>query len=802
MFEERSPCDSNLQRKKYLFQRIHIDIVTRVLLEKYHESSMIFVEVFSWSFFLVAVLVSLYTHQDYSLHLSLILPIDSNNYENNHFPQPHELLPQPIITDLNGDQRNQIIYVTNDQKIRIVDPLYAINNMNTNNENGRIVGRNDIIYEASLSSKFGISSGRRPVALKTGYTTPSGTAANREQVIVVVLDDWSVLCYNSRLKPLWESFIIDDIPKNHYLSEIAIDIIPINLKEGDQGLIVLGGRLEPVGNGVGHKPHVMPAIGIDPKKYMDNDYLSDGEFTGYDPNEEDVGGGEHQGEGHDHKDEGGLHGRDESHFSYYALDAKTGAKRWSHEENDFKPKNVHLDEEYHGEKRHSYKQHIISLMDHEGEVNWKLFKDNMLDQLPHSWSSRYDTKLQSNHFTKSKKSGQSNQGGNTPSTSGTGGKEWENLFGQQSQSQTTQQRWNQEESNVIVSHHRHGIEVIHISSGRTLCKLLLEGTDAHRSLTSHHYIVYVDLDGDGMVDQVHSVTGDPVGSVSSFSRSSRQDVCMGMALAGLPPRDHLFNKSICGWTSQLDFFWPAGFRSSGNSIDGLDKSKRVSYQTVRPAVFNAVYSLRPTHKDTVFLVNSGKINSVNSRGYTNWNIDSPATWSRNNIIIHHPSIQPFNIATQPHQTDQQVLAIGESIVILSASDGSILLQKKIKSISFNNQNNNGNGNNNVLPTAPPIIGDLNQDGINDIIVPTLSGYYIYNLTKGYSTFLFSCFTVIIIATLLVTVILSKQQSLKKSNQNNNPYQLNKRNQSNNNNISNNLSSVFTKNILNNKRSTD
>lgn len=62
-----------------------------------------------------------------------------------------------------------------------------------------------VLAEVSLlPDKIRISSGRRPVAMATGVIDKLRPGQRPRQVLVVVTSGWSVMCFDSNLKKLWE----------------------------------------------------------------------------------------------------------------------------------------------------------------------------------------------------------------------------------------------------------------------------------------------------------------------------------------------------------------------------------------------------------------------------------------------------------------------------------------------------------------------------------------------------------------------------------------------------------------------
>ena len=67
---------------------------------------------------------------------------------------------------------------------------------------------------------------------------------------------------------------------------------------------------------------------------------------------------------------------------------------------------------------HSYKLHMVSVTRHLGEVDWRVFGDDMMAQLPHRWRSIDDTRFELEHFQKKVKSGGGNMAATQWSTEG------------------------------------------------------------------------------------------------------------------------------------------------------------------------------------------------------------------------------------------------------------------------------------------------------------------------------------------------------------------------------------------------
>ncbi|PIA55940.1 hypothetical protein AQUCO_00700332v1 [Aquilegia coerulea] len=297
-----------------------------------------------------AIFFSLQHEGDFSfkeawVHLSDDYPI---KYEG-------ERLPPPIVADLNGDGRSEILVATHDAKIQVLAP------------HGRRVdegfGEAHILAEISLlPANIRVSSGRRAVAMATGFVDRSykhGEA--RKQVLVVVTSGWWVMCFDHNLKKLWETNLQEDFPHNAHHREIAISISNYTLKHGDAGMIIVGGRME-----------VQPHIYIDPF--------------------EEIGMSAKNAENHrrsaNEKETSEKSGSvDLRHFAFYAFAGRSGMLRWSRKNENVQ---THSSDASQLIPQHNYKLDVHALNSrHPGEFECREFRESVLGVMPHHWRAPY-----------------------------------------------------------------------------------------------------------------------------------------------------------------------------------------------------------------------------------------------------------------------------------------------------------------------------------------------------------------------------------------------------------------------------
>ncbi|ELR14937.1 FGGAP repeat domain containing protein [Acanthamoeba castellanii str. Neff] len=395
----------------------------------------------------LAILLSVYYQGTYhGLRLVWVHPIDASLYENGHFPLQHERLPPPLITDVDGDGHNEVIVVTSDSRIKILE--------GTPSQSAGLGSPSQwhnlpVKEEASLLPSVGVGAGRRPVALSSGYLSPYQEGLVRTQVIVVLTSGWTVLLFDNHLKLLWESTVRESLPAHLYHSEAALLVVPTPVRIGDAGVVIAAARLSRKAN----------------QQAAKHDHGAGGRKASW------MANGEEDEDDHD---------LGEEHFSYFAFDGRTGALRWKHEAGDFYDEYDTDAGDRIGEERAM----------HLGEMSWNDFRYSVMQQLPHAWFRREDTGLRVAHFERGAK----------PAADTTAQSQLSGLHvdvpglvwgGHAPHSEDDFVH----EPNVIVAHFADGVEVIHLYTGRPVTRMGLERS-----------VVWDDINGDGVVEAVRLST--------------------------------------------------------------------------------------------------------------------------------------------------------------------------------------------------------------------------------------------------------------------------------------------------------
>ncbi|CAN1813961.1 hypothetical protein LINPERHAP1_LOCUS27013 [Linum perenne] len=597
-----------------------------------------------------------------------------------------ERLPPPVVADLNGDGKKEVLVATHDAKIQVLEPH------SRRVDEGFSEAR--VLAEVSLlPDKIRVASGRRAVAMATGVVDKIYKQGQPlKQVLVVVTSGWSVMCFDHNLKKLWETSLQEDFPHNAHHREISISVSNYTLKHGDEGLIIVGGRME-----------VQPHIHWDPF--------------------EDIGMAERNAEQHRRsasekeasENSGTVNLR---HFAFYAFAGRTGQLRWSRKNENIEEKASEVAQLI---PQHNYKLDVHALNARQpGEFECREFRESILGVMPHRWERREDTLLQLAHFKRHKRkilkkvTGKStNYPFHKPEENNPPGKDSakkiSKLIGKaatyagsaKSKKQLnyiptitnyTQLWW---VPNVVVAHQKEGIEALHLASGRTLCKAV-GGNGAEKTVVS--------------------------GSMEVLRP------CWAVATSGVPVREKLFNVSICHHTL-LNLFQHGEFsRNFGHTTDV--SSLEVAAPILIPRSDGHKHR-KGSHGDVVFLTNRGEVTSYTPglHGHDavwQWQLMTFATWSNlpspsgmmesGNVV---PTLKAFQL--RPHDNRPMILAAGDQEAAVISQGGSIQTTVDLP----------------APPTHAIIAEDFSNDGLTDLIVVTSNGVYGFVQTRTPGALFFS-----------------------------------------------------------------
>lgn len=292
-----------------------------------------------------------------------------------HEPALHELeehpqpLPPPLVADLNGDGKPEVVVVTPTGRVQLLAPRRF----------GDGFAKAELLSQVELDP----SGTMRIAALATGYLTPPPkelVRAPRKQVVVLVTTSLRVICLNHNLQKEWEHDLAPHYPEHGGIRELAVHISDLAISSaskeaaarGDRGLVVVGASVVPLT--LAQKEELAEELEEEAREELLARFRAHGRRGGAADQER----GELQREGR--------------HFSYFAFEGGTGAMRWMHEAKDFHRNLGELADAlvvqhaYHMSAEESETRHY-------GEASCRDYRASVLAALPHSWHSPLDTAL-------------------------------------------------------------------------------------------------------------------------------------------------------------------------------------------------------------------------------------------------------------------------------------------------------------------------------------------------------------------------------------------------------------------------
>eukprot|EP00210_Caulerpa_lentillifera_P006288 g6007.t1 len=547
--------------------------------------------------------------------------------------------------------------------------------------------------------------GQKPVALAAGYIDnphKDYVTKPRKGVIAVMTSNWHLMCFDHNLKLMWSRDVHSDMHINATIHEVAILITNHTVYEHDRGMVIVGGSMD-IGSS------------FDDESVLNKEEMEEDVFEAeqaFEKRESErykrLGEDENMDEFLDEMQQ--VDGADYSrHFSVYAFEGASGTSRWRHVGSEFN-KDLHEIKDNTTPQKY-YKLRAEDLESREySEVSCRDYRESVLHNLPHKWNQRIDTKMSLSYFEKHKVGkGQKKKdlaSHTTPSRRRVpcpGGKCPKNAVsnaiekltdkamsgGRVSTTQSQPKNFNPVTSfppNAIVAHLKEGIHAIHLYSGRSLCKLHLPEGGLH-----------VDLNGDGVLDHIHTSTV-PTSNWVNPSVHHRVPLCYAYATSGVPPREPFFNGSICG------HHWMRGFgenqalniqRDAHNRID-VASPEMLPIPTPR-----GHYRFRYGQRGyAIFLNNEGELTAFDSKGKKQWMISTNCHWSsyRKSSKKMQPTLRAFPL--RPDALPTAILVAGVHYAAVVSEHGNILATFTLPD----------------RPVVPLEIVDFNGDGLNDVIM--------------------------------------------------------------------------------------
>lgn len=572
------------------------------------------------------------------------------------------------------------------------------------------------------------------MALSAGYVDIYDPEKERSKVIVVMTQDFTISCYSSELKLLWEKGIAHKAHHMEYISEhfevaeASILVSSLNLQSDILGgTVIIGASMKQIEQP--NHSHIKSEGGLD---------------------ESEDGNKEHPE----------INERSElEHFSVYALSGLTGHIIWKHDGSEVK----------HEQYTRSLPQHAYSLdtfdLSHmapshfgsSGNNDWSLFKASLIAELPHDWHKREDTKMRFAHFVR-RHLGASSRGGSSGGDVSSHGKKTSSTVevdssGKQkrsvgklisgeggrflgiespplsiSASLPHDASEHTDHPNVLVMHTQQGLEAISLRAGLPVTSFALNKGQT-----------YADVDGDGVIDSVLVLESEQDVELhrAAFGADDDLQSCMVMVLSGLPPKAQLFNGTVCTHR-----------RSLSDPMMKPQANKASAVSAASPVILREVDSdtLSESKQRLVAIsINSGISTCYDGNGEYRWQLKGGPTWA---LDFAWPSLLHYDVDAarvaefgSHDNVYAHLLVMGDNEVSLMDREGYVMTYALLPK----------------SPIAAPVLGDFDNDGVTDVIVITDDAILGYRLevTPSSQAMLIA---VLCLSSLAVVVFLANLQS--------------------------------------------
>ncbi|ELT96931.1 hypothetical protein CAPTEDRAFT_224542 [Capitella teleta] len=598
---------------------------------------------------------------------------DAKHFENRRYPVDEERKPQPIVTDFDGDNKMEVVLISNENQLQVL--LYNASQKLASKRLQQLQVKHSVVLPLEVN-EYGEQ--EYPVAMETGYIDPYiSPEHSRSQVIVVATNNWHVLCYSSTLQLLWQHQLM---PLNHsrdhlQMTASALLVSAVKLHKNDQGAIFVGGAY-------GHKDHHARM-----KMLLD----------------EQASRAMHQA--------GDLHTAPDdptTHFSTFALSGSNGAIRWHHLPGDFETKRSKARVDSHHWKLNLRTHHE----EHMGEVHWTKYGESFLQLLPHDWTSLGDTKFDFADLRKKELIIRIESSSALPLVDIIG----ESLddyhisgvayggLGPHSHHEHIRK------PNTLVVHNHKGVEVLDLHVGRPLTRLKVARDKS----------AYIDVNEDGTLERARLVATD--------------DGCYGEVSTVHPRPLAIFSENVCSalqwWGSGSVFSrLPVAAEDEDCSVPPFF----IKSIAVRKGFVNHLlgYTLPSERKgyDTLFLTSQGRLSSFAPNGDLNWQVLTPAQWveqtTRNwrdpgsiHADVYNHVFKPSATPMSPKVYGRKSVALllgWDTIALVDLRDGQILGEHSLP----------------CQPIDKPVIADFTNDGQNDFIVTCSSGSITFSVSSEF-----------------------------------------------------------------------
>lgn len=620
--------------------------------------------------------------------------------------------PSPIVTDLEGDSVNEIVLLSND-----LQHLNVLAMPSPTEKNDRTLAHVAVKYKVELFLNERMKGHRsKPHVMNVGFVEPYLSMLQiRKQIIVVVTDDWQVLCYSHNLKLLWHQELqlpVSDLQAIEVKS-LAVLVSPFTIEKKHKGLVVVAGSFKHKS----HKPDIFAEL-----KEKEDQMLRNRTLEAYsEPENETL-----------------------THFSTFALSASDGLLLWKHTAGDFEE--TRLDKKANSISNIHWKLALRHKKAHKGESPWSDYGDQLNQFLPHLWADNSDTEILisrvNKQFVKTARDSQDLQDKlSTPASALLPEHFIGFAYGGQRPHLAHEHVKN---PNSIVIRSPQGLQVLSLVTGQPRATLHFP---ADRSL-------YLDMDKDGHMEKM------------VWDLGQHYTPCYLDIWRITPVQERLEQISLC--TSKR-LFWTRSWSLEEDIYKKIPPKiiKSLARKTGVLRHFLGHNLFEDNSYDIITFGGLGRVSSIGLDGTIHWQTLTESKWGDISMSLRRSSgrqlsdsiKEEFLLSFQPGRVIMPLQEMGAKIAvavsgwntlsIVDLVEGTLLAQHSIPAPS----------------TGPLVYGDFDNDGIMDIILTCKKGYigfslklqHNYELTVLYTI---SVFLIIILFSWLISTSAQNDDSDK------------------------------------------
>ncbi|CAG5124890.1 unnamed protein product [Candidula unifasciata] len=633
---------------------------------------------------------------------------EMSKFANGKFMTDADRCPLPVVTDLEGDGVNEIVLISND-----LQHLNVLAMPPPSEEGSKTLAHVVVKDKAELSLVERVKGHKsRPAVVGVGFTVPYTSMMQiRKQVIVVVTDDWQVLCYAHDLKLLWYQQL--PLPVSDFSSvevkALAVLVSPFSIEKKHKGLIVVSGSFR-------HKTH-KPDLLAEFKRIEEPSRNRTIIFSSEYENET------------------------LTHFSTFALSAEDGLFLWKHTSGDFeKPKQ----EEKKSSSRSDihWKLALCHKKAHKGESPWSDYGRQLDVFLPHMWADNSDTEIIMARINKQFDTdiNEAQDSHETSTSQNPSALLPEHLIGFSYGGQrphSDHEHVNNPNSLMVRS--PEGMQVLSLVTGEPKTTLLFP---PDRS-------VYLDMDGDGHLEKL------------VWDLGQHYSPCYVDVWRINPVQERLQQIALC-YSKRI--FWSRSW-SLEEDVYKKIPPKVIKSVARKSGVLHHFLGHRLFEENTYDIITFGglgRVSSIGIDGTIHWQTATEAKWADLSMNMRRAGGRPvpdeikeeFLLSFQPSRVIMPLKEAGakaavavsgwNTLAVVDLVEGTVLAQHSIPAPS----------------TGPLVYGDFDNDGLMDIILTCKKGYigFTMKLQHNYELTVLYTISVFLLIILISWLISASSQS--------------------------------------------